>query len=211
VEDVRPQFGPDALLECYRRGIFPMSDSRDDESVFLVDPEARGIIPLNGLHISRTMRKVMKAHDFTVTYNHAFPDVIALCAEAAADRPSTWINHGIEYLYTRLHEMGHAHSVEVWRDSKIIGALYGVSIGGAFFGESMVSRAVNGSKIALIKLVERLNACGYVLLDTQFLTDHLASMGGVEISREDYQERLKAALKVKANFSKPLPKAPSPE
>jgi len=181
-----------------------MSDDRSDESIFFVNPEARGIIPLDGLHISRTMRKVMKTHDFKVTYNHAFPEVIALCAQAAPDRQTTWINHGIEYLYTKLHHMGHAHSVEVWRDEQIIGALYGVSIGGAFFGESMVSRAVNGSKIALIKLVERLNACGYVLLDTQFLTDHLASMGGIEISRADYQKRLKSALSIEADFSKPL-------
>lgn len=189
-----------------------MSDDRSDESIFFVDPEARGIIPLDGLHISRTMRKVMKAHDFKVTYNHAFPEVIALCAQAAPDRQTTWINHGIEYLYTQLHHMGHAHSVEVWRDGQIIGALYGVSIGGAFFGESMVSRAVNGSKIALIKLVERLNACGYVLLDTQFLTDHLASMGGIEISRADYQKRLKATLRIEADFSKPLiQRASSPQ
>lgn len=195
-------FGPKDLLECYRRGIFPMSDDRDDDGIFLVDPEARGIVPLERLHISRSMRKVMKAHDFEVSYNRAFPQVIALCAQAAPNRQTTWINHGIEYLYTQLHHMNHAHSVEVWRGGQIIGALYGVSIGGAFFGESMVSRAVNGSKIALIKLVERLNQCGYVLLDTQFLTDHLASMGGIEISRADYQNRLKAALAVEADFSR---------
>lgn len=179
-----------------------MSDDRTDESIFLVDPEARGIIPLDQLHISRSMEKVMKRHDFNVTYDHAFAQVIALCAEDAPDRKTTWINYGIEYLYTRLHEMNHAHSVEVWRDGQIIGALYGVSIGSAFFGESMVSRAVNGSKIALIKLVEHLNSCGYMLLDTQFLTDHLASMGGIEISRDDYQRRLKAALSIEADFRK---------
>jgi len=186
-------FGPQELLNCYRDGIFPMSDDRDDEGLFLVEPEARGIVPLDGLHISRTMRKIMKREDFSVTYDQDFAQVIALCAEAAPDRKTTWINHGIEYLYTRLHAMGHAHSVEVRRDGQIIGALYGVSIGGAFFGESMVSRAVNGSKIALIKL----------LLDTQFLTDHLASMGAIEISREDYQKRLKAALLIEADFNQP--------
>jgi leucyl/phenylalanyl-tRNA--protein transferase len=193
-------FGPEDLLACYRRGVFPMSDDRNDEGIFLVEPTERGIVPLDSLHISRTMQKVMNRGDFDVTYNHDFAQVIALCAESAPDRKTTWINHGIEYLYKRLHAMNHAHSVEVWRDGEIIGALYGVSIGGAFFGESMVSRAVNGSKIALIKLVERLNSCGYVLLDTQFLTDHLASMGAVEITKQDYQKRLKAALKIEASF-----------
>jgi len=170
-------FGPEDLLNCYRRGIFPMSDDRDDDNIFLIDPTERGVIPLDGLHISRSMRKVMARNDFTVTFDQAFPHVISLCAEAAPDRKSTWINHGIEHLYTRLHEMNHAHSVEVWRKEVLIGALYGVSIGGAFFGESMVSRAV--------------------------ITPHLASMGAVEITRDDYQKRLKAALLIQADFHSP--------
>jgi len=193
-------FGPNELLDCYRRGVFPMSDGRDDPRVFLLEPNERGIVPLDSLHISKSMRKVLRRSDFTITYNKAFRRVIQLCAEEAPDRETTWISHDIEYLYTRLHEMGHAHSIEVWRNDNLIGALYGVAIGGAFFGESMVSRAANGSKIALIKLVEHLNKQGYSLLDTQFLTDHLTSMGAIEVLREDYLKRLEAALKIEAKF-----------
>ena len=193
-------FGYEELLSCYRRGVFPMSDGRDDPRVFLLDPNDRGIVPLDGLHISRTMRKVMKRNDFEVTLNKAFRRVIALCAESAPDRPTTWISRDIEYLYTQLHTRGHAHSLEVWRDDEIIGALYGVSIGGAFFGESMMSRATNGSKIAMIKLVEHLNARGFALLDTQFLTDHLATMGAIEVSRDNYQQRLQQAIKIDTSF-----------
>lgn len=178
-----------------------MSDGRDDPRLFLLEPNERGIIPLDRLHISTSMKKVLRRSDFTVTFNTAFRRVIELCAEEAPDRESTWISYDIEYLYTRLHEKGHAHSAEVWRDGELIGGLYGVAIGGAFFGESMVSRAKNGSKIALIKLVEHLNKKGYVLLDTQFLTDHLVTMGAIEITRVDYRDRLKAALEIKATFN----------
>ena len=194
-------FGPEELLACYQRGVFPMSDGRDDPRVFLLEPNERGILPLDDLHISKSMKKVMKRGDFTVTFDKAFRRVINLCAEEAPDRETTWISHDIEYLYTRLHEMGHAHSVEIWRGGDIIGALYGVSIGGAFFGESMVSRATNGSKIALIKLVDHLKAQGYVLLDTQFLTDHLVTMGAIEVTRDAYLRRLQKALDVEANFN----------
>lgn len=193
-------FGPDELLACYRRGVFPMSDGREDPRIFLLDPNERGIVPLDGLHISRSMRKVIKRGDFKVTLNKAFRRVIALCAEDAPDRPTTWISRDIEYLYTQLHRRGHAHSLEVWRDDIIIGALYGVSIGGAFFGESMVSRATNGSKIALIKLVEHLNMRGFALLDTQFLTDHLVTMGAIEVTREDYHQRLQQAINIETRF-----------
>ena len=194
-------FGPEELLACYQRGVFPMSDGRDDPRVFLLEPNERGILPLDDLHISKSMMKVMKRGDFTVTFDKAFRRVINLCAEEAPDRETTWISHDIEYLYTRLHEIGHAHSVEVWRGGDIIGALYGVSIGGAFFGESMVSRASNGSKIALIKLVEHLNKQGYILLDTQFLTDHLVTMGAIEVSRDAYMRRLQKALDVDTKFN----------
>lgn len=194
-------FGPEELLACYRRGVFPMSDGRDDPRVFLLEPNERGIIPLDGLHISKSMQKTLKRADFKVTYNTAFRRVISLCAEAAPDRETTWISFDIEYLYTRLHEMGHAHSVEVWRTDELIGGLYGVAIGGAFFGESMVSRATNGSKIALIKLVEHLKKRGYVLLDTQFLTDHLVTMGAIEVTRDEYLKRLESALKIQAKFN----------
>jgi leucyl/phenylalanyl-tRNA--protein transferase len=137
---------------------------------------------------------------FTVTFDKAFSAVISKCAEAAPDRETTWINDGIEYLYGRLHSMGHAHSVEVWQNKDLVGGLYGVSIGGAFFGESMFSRRTNASKVALIYLVERLNKAGYKLLDTQFITDHLKTMGAVEISRNEYHALLKEALDVQARF-----------
>ena len=193
-------FTPDDLLNCYRRGIFPMADSRDDPSIFFVDPEERGIIPLDGLHVSMSLRKVIRRSEFNVTYDTAFRDVMIACAEETKDRPDTWINDGIKYLYGALFDRGNAHSVEVWKDGQLVGGLYGVSIGGAFFGESMFSRAANASKIALYYLVERLNAGGFVLLDTQFLTDHLARMGAEEIPRVEYQKRLARALKVEANF-----------
>lgn len=165
-----------------------------------MDPDRRGIIPLDGLHISKSLKKAIKSKRFTVTANVCFNDVVSECARETFDRPQTWINNGIKYLYGRLHEDGHAHSVEVWQDGALAGGLYGVSIGGAFFGESMFSRATNASKVALAALVDRLNAGGYVLLDTQFITDHLKTMGAIEISRAEYHIRLKAALKVDAAF-----------
>jgi len=177
-------FGPNELLDCYRRGVFPMADSRNDPRVFLLDPDERGIIPLDGLHVSR-----------------AFSEVISKCAEAAPDRENTWINDGIEYLYGRIHSMGHAHSVEIWDNRELVGGLYGVSIGGAFFGESMFSRRTNASKVALVHLVERLNAAGYQLLDTQFITDHLKTMGAIEIPRNEYHALLRDALAVNASFN----------
>ena len=195
------QFGPNELLDCYRRGVFPMADSRDDPRVFLLDPDERGIIPLDGLHISRSLKKFMKNMPFTVTFDAAFSEVISKCAEAAPDRENTWINDGIEYLYGRLHAMGHAHSVEIWDNRELVGGLYGVSIGGAFFGESMFSRRTNASKVALVYLVERLNAASYQLLDTQFITDHLKTMGAIEIPRVEYHALLREALAVKASFN----------
>ncbi len=193
-------FGPNELLDCYRRGVFPMADSRDDPRVFLLDPDERGIIPLDSLHVSKSLKKFMKNMPYTVTFDAAFSEIISKCAEAAPDRENTWINDGIEYLYGRIHAMGHAHSVEVWEDRELVGGLYGVSIGGAFFGESMFSRRTNASKVALVHLVERLNAVGYRLLDTQFITDHLKTMGAIEIPRNEYHALLREALDVKASF-----------
>ena len=190
-------FGPDQLISCYRRGIFPMSDDRDDDTLFLVDPKARGIIPLDDLHVSRSMQKFQRKTPFHVTFNRAFPEVISACAE---HRDTTWISYGIEALYTILYQRNEAHSVEVWSGSILIGGLYGVSQGGAFFGESMFSLETNASKLALIYLVERLNSRGFTLLDTQFLTPHLATLGAIEIPREDYMKRLEAALKIDAKF-----------
>jgi leucyl/phenylalanyl-tRNA--protein transferase len=194
------QFGPKELLDCYRRGVFPMADSRDDPRVFLLDPDERGIIPLDGLHISRSLKKFIRNMPFTVTFDAAFSEVISKCAEAAPDRENTWINEGIEYLYGRLHAMGHAHSVEIWENRELVGGLYGVSIGGAFFGESMFSRRSNASKVALVYLVDRLNATSYQLLDTQFITDHLRTMGAIEIPRVEYHALLKEALEVETSF-----------
>ena len=194
------QFGPNELLDCYRRGVFPMANSRDDPRVFLLDPDERGIIPLDALHVSRSLKKFMKSMPFTVTFDAAFSEVISKCAEAALDRENTWINDGIEYLYGRLHSMGHAHSVEVWENRELVGGLYGVSIGGAFFGESMFSRRTNASKVALVYLVKRINAAGYRLLDTQFITDHLKTMGAIEISRNEYHALLRDALEVSTSF-----------
>jgi len=193
-------FGTEELLDCYRRGVFPMAETRDDPGIFFLDPDQRGVIPLDGLHISKSLKKAMKRNPFTVTTNACFSEVVRQCAQETMDRPETWINAGIEYLYAKLHDQGNAHSVEVWRDGALVGGLYGVSIGGAFFGESMFSRATNASKIALVHLVERLNAGGFVLLDTQFITDHLKTMGAIEISRADYHRRLKAALSKSAAF-----------
>ena len=194
------RFDANILLDCYRRGVFPMAESREDRGIFLVDPDVRGIIPLDGLHVSKSLRKIIKRQDYAVTLNHCFARVISECAKETADRPDTWINGGIDFLYNQLHQMGHAHSVEIWQNKLLVGGLYGVSVGGAFFGESMFSRATNASKLALYHLVEHLNTQGFVLLDTQFMTDHLRSLGGIEIIRAEFQGRLKAALRINADF-----------
>jgi len=193
-------FGVKELLECYRRGVFPMAKSQDDPRIYLFDPDMRGIIPLDGLHISRSLKKFMKNMNFKVTFDVAFREVMTFCAQIAPDRDNTWINEGIKYLYGELYDQGNAHSVEIWEDGKLVGGLYGVSIGAAFFGESMFSRRKNASKVALVALVERLNQCGYKLLDTQYITDHLETMGGIEISRDAYHEKLAAAIALKARF-----------
>ncbi len=193
-------FGPDALLECYRRGVFPMSDSRTDKQVFLMDPDLRGIIPLDGLHISRSLRKLVRQSNWEIRYNSDFPAIIRACAAPDKDRESTWISEGLEHLYLALHDNGFAYSVEVFENEDIVGGLYGVSLGGAFFGESMFSRKTNASKVALMGLVHGLNIERYSLLDTQFLTPHLETLGGIEITRETYHQKLKAALKIDASF-----------
>lgn len=190
-------FGPDDLIACYRRGVFPMSDHRDDDFFYLVEPKMRGILPLDSLHISKSMRKFRKKTQYRVTINQDFPAVINACA---TQHGGTWISHAIEGLYSVLHMRGEAHSVEVWEDDQLIGGLYGVHQGGAFFGESMFSIRTNASKLALIHLVELLVARGFVLLDTQFLTDHLKSLGAIEIPQAEYLEKLKTALKEEVRF-----------
>jgi len=193
-------FGPNELLDCYRRGVFPMADSRDDPRLFLVDPDLRGVLPLDRFHLSKSLRKTIRRDEFEIRIDTCFSRVMELCAEAAPDRPNTWINAPILNLYSALHRAGHAHSVEAWRGGELVGGLYGVSLKAAFFGESMFSRATDASKVALAHLVARLRAGGYRLLDTQFVTGHLETFGVEEIPRERFHILLKAALQHDADF-----------
>jgi len=193
-------FGPTELLDCYRRGVFPMADARDDPRLFLVDPDLRGVLPLERFHLSRSLRKTIRRDEFEIRVDTSFSRVMELCAEAAPDRPLTWINSPILNLYSSLHRGGYAHSVEAWQDGELVGGLYGVSLQAAFFGESMFSRVTDASKVALAHLVARLRAGGYRLLDTQFVTSHLTTFGVEEIPREDFQVRLREALAHEATF-----------
>ena len=185
---------PAILLQAYSIGVFPMADDRDAAEVYWVEPKQRAILPLDGFHLSRSLAKTIRRDPFRVTANRAFPDLLALCAQPAPDRPSTWINREIESAYRHLHAIGYAHSVEVWEGEQLVGGLYGVALGRAFFGESMVSRRTDASKVALAWLVARLRFGGFTLLDCQFMTDHLHSMGAVEISQRDYLQLLGAAV-----------------
>ncbi|UXS31484.1 leucyl/phenylalanyl-tRNA--protein transferase [Agrobacterium tumefaciens] len=184
----------DILLRAYSAGLFPMADSADDPELFWVEPEMRGIIPLNDFHISKSLAKAMRKKPFEIRFNTAFEAVMAGCAAEAPDRPSTWINTTIRKLYTELHQIGHAHSVEAWEGKELVGGLYGVSLGAAFFGESMFSRRTNASKICLVHLVERLRASGFVLLDTQFTTEHLKTFGAIDVPKQDYAKMLDLAV-----------------
>ena len=190
---------PDLLLRAYAMGVFPMAESRDASAVQWVDPRRRGILPLDGFHLSRSLARHIRRTDPRVTADQAFDAVVAACA----DRAETWINPDIAAAYSALHARGHAHSLEVWDGGQLIGGVYGVVIGAAFFGESMFSRATNGSKTALAYLVHRLRAGGFQLFDTQFLTPHLASLGALEIPRADYHRRLAAAIATPARFDPP--------
>lgn len=186
------------LLKAYASGIFPMADARDDPETFWVEPKTRAVLPLDGFRMSRSLRKTIRSGRFQVTTDTAFADVISICAEAADDRRETWINAEIEEAFCIMHERGHAHSVECWSvDDKgkktLVGGLYGLVIGGAFCGESMFSRSSDASKVALAWLVARLIAGRFMLLDCQFMTDHLASLGAVEISQDEYLKQLRAA------------------
>ena len=182
------------LMKAYAAGIFPMADSRDAEEIYWVEPKRRGIIPLDGFRLSRSLAKVLRSERFATTADAAFGDVVRLCAEAAPDRDNTWINPQIETAVNLLHASGHAHSIETWADGELVGGLYGIRLGGAFFGESMFSRANDASKVALAHLVARLRVGGFMLLDCQFLTPHLASLGAIEIARDDYIGLLTSAL-----------------
>lgn len=191
------EFGPNDLIACYRRGVFPMADTREDDFFFLVEPKQRGILPLDALHISKSMAKFRKKTTFTVTINREFSAVIDACA---SNHDGTWISHTIQRLYSELHAQGQAHSIEVWDGAALVGGLYGVTQGRAFFGESMFSKQTNASKLALIHLVEHLISREFILLDTQFLTDHLKSMGAIEIPQAEYLKKLNSALKDDARF-----------
>lgn len=182
------------LLRAYGCGVFPMADDRDAEKVYWVEPKMRGVLPLDRFHLSHSLAKTLKADKFTVTVDTAFAQVIAACAEETVTRPGTWINAQIEAACVELHARGHAHSVECWQGGQLVGGLYGIQLGGAFFGESMFSRARDASKVALAHLVARLRVGGFSLLDCQFITDHLASLGAIEIPRDDYVALLDSAL-----------------
>ncbi|WP_423067805.1 leucyl/phenylalanyl-tRNA--protein transferase [Devosia sp. CN2-171] len=191
---------PELIVRAYQAGIFPMAEDADSPDLFWVSPQKRGIIPLDDFHISRTLRKTLRSHPYEVKVDTDFAATIEGCATAGVDRESTWINPEIRRLYGALFERRFVHTVEVWDGPDLVGGLYGVSLGAAFFGESMFHRKTDCSKIAMAHLLHRLVAGGYRLLDTQFVTDHLRTFGGIEIPREDYEARLAEALKHSADF-----------
>ncbi len=197
---------PELLLQAYASGIFPMAESRNDDEIFWVDPHERGVLPLDGFHISRSLRRTIRSGRFTVTVDRDFEAVIDGCA----DRAETWINPTIRRLYSALFARGRAHSLEVWEGAALAGGVYGVSLGGAFFGESMFSRRTDASKVALAYLVDRLREGGFTLFDAQFLTAHLATLGAIEIPRADYQALLAEALGTRGDFTGAGP-VPAPQ
>lgn len=191
---------PELLLRAYASGIFPMAESRTDPAVFWVSPPVRGVLPLDAFHVSRRLRRTVRARPFEVRCDTAFEAVIRACGDATAARPETWINDAILDTFVALHELGFAHSVEAWRDDRLVGGLYGLALGGAFFGESMFSTETDASKVALVHLVARLRLGGFRLLDTQFVTDHLRRFGAVEIDSEAYLDALEDAVRAPATF-----------
>ncbi len=192
---------PQVLLKAYTAGIFPMAESAQDPALYWIEPDERGVIPLKGFHVSRSLRKAVRQRPFEIRIDTAFEAVISACAEKTANRDVTWINARILKLYTQLHKMGCCHSIESWQDGKLVGGLYGVRIGAAFFGESMFSRASNASKIALVHLVARLNFGGFKLLDAQFLNSHIAQFGTYTVKKVDYRPVLDEALDGMADFA----------
>ena len=191
---------PELLLEAYRHGLFPMAYSSDSPYIHWICPEKRGQLSITDMHIPKRLRKTVRTAPYDITIDTAFEEVIALCAEKAEDRPETWINDSIEKVYNQLHERGYAHSVECWDKGELVGGLYGLAIGSAFFGESMFSRARDASKIALIHLVARLWKGGFTLLDTQFVNDHLMQFGAYEIQHAAYKQELEKALQLRGDF-----------
>ncbi|MBX3596245.1 MAG: leucyl/phenylalanyl-tRNA--protein transferase [Rhizobiaceae bacterium] len=184
----------DLLLRAYATGVFPMAESADDPEVFWVQPELRGIIPLDEFHIPRSLAKIVRQNRFEIRFDYDFDGVIAACAESRPIRPSTWINEPIREAYAELFRIGHCHTVEAWRDGKLVGGLYGVTLGRAFFGESMFSFERDASKVCLVHLVEQLKRQSFTLLDTQFTTEHLARFGAIDVPRKQYQKLLAKAL-----------------
>jgi leucyl/phenylalanyl-tRNA---protein transferase len=192
---------PEVLLKAYACGIFPMAESAEDPALYWIEPERRGVIPLDGFHVPARLARTVRTDRYTVVCNRAFDAVLDGCADPAPGRQRTWINARIRNLYRRLHHLGHCHSVEAYDGDTLVGGLYGVSLGGAFFGESMFHRSRDASKVALVHLVARLKASGYRLLDTQFVTDHLKTFGATAVSRRQYHKLLEAALVLHADFA----------
>jgi leucyl/phenylalanyl-tRNA--protein transferase len=192
---------PEVLLKAYACGIFPMAESADDPALYWIEPDQRGIIPLDALHISSRLARTVRSDRFSIETNRDFEGVLDGCAEPQPGRARTWINARIRTLYQKLYGIGHCHSIEAYEDDKLVGGLYGVCLGRAFFGESMFHRATDASKVALVHLVARLRAGGFLLLDTQFVTDHLKTFGAVEVSRPRYHKLLEAALVGEADFA----------
>jgi len=196
---------PELLLSAYARGIFPMADSRHSSEIYWIDPRLRGVLPLDGFRVSRSLRRTIRSARFALGFDADFAGVLDGCA----DRAETWINPEIARLYMELHAAGHAHSIEVREGGTLVGGVYGVTLGAAFFGESMFSRRTDASKVALAYLVDRLRLSGFRLFDTQFLTPHLASLGGVEIGRADYHAALDRALAIPARLDTSAPAPPA--
>ena len=186
------------MLRAYRVGLFPMAETRRGQRLYWLDPELRGILPLDAFHLPKRLMRTVLSGPYHVTSNQAFAPVIAGCAAAAPGREDTWINTDIERLFYELHRQGHAHSIETWHDGRLVGGLYGVSLGGVFFGESMFSTERDASKVALVHLVARMRLGGYTLLDTQFVTSHLAQFGTIEVPRDTYKALLAASVQVAA-------------
>jgi leucyl/phenylalanyl-tRNA---protein transferase len=191
---------PELLLCAYAGGVFPMANDRFDPTIHWIEPRRRGILPLEAFHVPKSLRKVVRQRRFEIRADSAFAQVIEACAASRPERPRTWLNDELVELYCGLHERGFAHSVEAWADGRLVGGLYGVSIGAAFFGESMFTRRRDASKVALVELVERLRVGGYRLLDTQFVTDHLRRFGAIEVSRPAYRALLREAIETPAMF-----------
>ncbi|WP_160004557.1 leucyl/phenylalanyl-tRNA--protein transferase [Rhizobium sp. 18055] len=189
-----PGITPEILLRAYSIGLFPMAESADDPEIFWVEPDLRGVLPLDDFHISKSLAKTVRRQPFEIRFDHDFDAIIAACGEETQGRPSTWINQTIKGLYSTLHQMGHAHTVEAWDGDQLVGGLYGVSLGSAFFGESMFSRRTDASKICLVHLVDRLRASGFTLLDTQFTTEHLKTFGAIDVPKDEYEHMLAAAM-----------------